>query len=174
MNIRLKETFALVLTVTVTFISFFGAVPAQAQTAILTKGGIVALANVDRASAGEGKVVEDPLLDYAAQLKANDMAAKGYFSHVDPSGNAPWMWFKKVGYYYWSAGENLAVNFSDNSSVNTAWMNSPTHRENLLNAGYSRMGIGIAEGTYQGKPATFIVQFFANPYIGAGSKVAVL
>jgi uncharacterized protein YkwD len=176
MNIRLKETFAFVLTIIVTFISFFGAVPAQAQTNMsgLTKGGIIALANIDRYAYGEHKVVEDPLLDYAAQLKANDMAAKGYFSHVDPSGNAPWMWFKKVGYYYWSAGENLAVNFNDSLAVNSAWMNSPTHRANLLTSSYSRMGIGIAHGTYLGKPATFIVQFFANPYIGAGSKVAVL
>lgn len=173
MNTRLRNTFALTLTIAVTFISFFGAVPAQAQTAGLTRGGIVALANADRSANGEGKVTEDALLDKAAQAKANDMAAKGYFSHVDPSGNAPWMWFKKVGYYYWSAGENLAINFDDNASVNTAWMNSPTHRANLLNGSYTRMGIGIAHGTYQGKPATYIVQFFADPYTGAGSKVAV-
>lgn len=181
MNIRLRNTFALALTVTVTFISFFGAVPAQALgrsptsevQSSLTRAGVVTYANADRSAAGLGKVTEDALLDRAAQLKANDMAAKGYFSHVDPSGNAPWMWFKKVGYYYWDAGENLAINFSDSQSVNAAWMNSPTHRENLLNGTYSRMGIGIAYGTYQGKPATYIVQFFADPYLGKGSSVAV-
>lgn len=171
MNTRLREMFAIALTVTVTFISFFGAVPAQAQTAPLTKSGIIALANTDHAQAGLSKLTEDATLDAAAQAKANDMAAKGYFAHVDPSGNAPWMWFKKFGYYYWGAAENLAVNFDSDSAVNTAWMNSPSHRANLLNSSYSRMGIGIAHGTYQGKPATFIVQFFANPYLG--SKVAL-
>lgn len=174
MNTRLTQALAVALTTAVTFISFFGAVPAQAQTTSLTRSGIVALANTDRASAGEHKVAEDWLLDAAAQAKANDMAAKGYFSHVDPSGNQPWMWFKKFGYYYWGAAENLAVNFYSNSAVNTAWMNSPSHRENLLNGSYSRMGIGIAQGTYNGQPATFIVQFFADPYIGPGSKVAML
>jgi len=177
MNTRLTQALAVALTTAVTFISFFGAVPAQAQTLSsqsLTRGGIVALANTDHSQAGLGKITEDPLLDAAAQMKANDMAKKGYFSHTDPSGNAPWMWFKSVGYYYWGAAENLAINFDTNSSVNTAWMNSPTHRENLLNGSYSRMGIGIAHGTYQGKSATYIVQFFADPYIGAGSKVAML
>lgn len=177
MNKRLRETFALILTVTVTFISFFVGVPAQAQTtstSALTKANVIALANTDRSAVGVGKVVEDPLLDKAAQAKANDMAAKGYFSHVDPSGNAPWVWFKKVGYYYWSAGENLAVNFNDATTLNNAWVNSPTHYANLINGVYTRMGIGIAQGTYQGKKATFIVQFFANPYIGSGSKVAML
>jgi uncharacterized protein YkwD len=167
MKKRLRETFALVLTITVTFISYALAVPAQAQTP-LTSGAIVALANQDRAGLA-GRLVEDSALDRAAQLKANDMAARGYFSHVDPSGNAPWMWFKKVGYYYWSAGENLAINFDDAQTLNNAWMNSPLHKANIVNSSYSRIGIGIAHGTYQGRPATFIVQFFADPYL---SKLA--
>lgn len=176
MNTRLRDTFALILTVTVTFISFGLAIPAQAfghsltgavQTApSLTAGNIIALANVDRAAAGSHQVTEDPLLDQAAQERANDMATKGYFSHIDPSGNAPWVWFKRVGYYYWGAAENLALNFDSAQSVNTAWMNSPSHRQNLLNGSYTRMGVGIAYGTYQGRPATYIVQFFADPYLG--------
>src|SRR3989344_5925368 len=115
MNTRLRETLALILTVTVTFISFFGAVPVRAQTP-LAPSAIVALANQDRAAQSIGQLIEDPLLNEAAQAKADDMAAKGYFSHLDPGGNAPWMWLKKAGYYYWSAGENLAVNFSDADS----------------------------------------------------------
>jgi uncharacterized protein YkwD len=166
MNKRLRETFALILTITVTFISFVVAIPAQAQTS-LSSSSIIALANTDRAKSSAGSLTEDVRLDHAAQLKANDMAAKSYFSHIDPSGNAPWMWFKKVGYYYWSAGENLAINFSDAPTLNSAWMNSPTHKANIVNSGYSRVGIGIAHGTYQGRPATYIVEFFAKPYISS-------
>jgi uncharacterized protein YkwD len=170
MKTRLRNAFALSLTVVVLFISYAGAIPAQAASP-LTARNIVALANTDRTALGVRKVTEDSALDRAAQLKANDMAAKGYFSHVDPSGNQPWMWFKRVGYYYWGAAENLAINFDSAQSVNTAWMNSPSHKANLVNGSYSRMGIGIAHGMYNGKPATFVVQFFANPYLG--SKVAL-
>lgn len=170
MNKRLREIFALILTVTVTFISFATALPAQAASPLSART-IVALANTDRTNLGVRTVVEDAALDRAAQLKANDMAARGYFSHVDPSGNQPWVWFKKVGYYYWGAAENLAINFDNSQSLNTAWMNSPSHRANLVNGSYSRMGIGIAHGMYNGKPTTFVVQFFANPYLGG--KVAV-
>lgn len=140
--------------------------PAQAQST-MTSSSIVALANQDRTGLNLGMLTEDPLLERAAQAKADDMAAKGYFSHIDSSGNAPWIWFKKVGYYYYGAGENLAINFSDAQSLNTAWMNSPAHRANIVRGTYSRVGIGIARGTYQGKSATFIVEFFANPYISS-------
>ena len=165
MNKRLRETLALTITVAVTFISFLGPVPAQAQ-ANLNRAAVVALANQDRAAQGAGQLTEDPLLERAAQAKANDMAAKGYFSHLDPAGNAPWAWFKKVGYYYWGAGENLAIDFSDAQSLNTAWMQSPAHRANIMQGSYSRVGLGIARGLYRGKPATFIVEFFADPYVG--------
>ena len=165
MNTRLRKVFALALTISITGVYFLGPLPAQAQSTSLTNGPIIALANQDRTAQGAGTLVEDSLLDKAAQAKADDMAAKGYFAHIDPSGNAPWVWFKKVGYYYWSAGENLAIDFSDANSLNTAWMNSPLHRANIVNNSYRRVGIGIAHGTYQGKVATFIVEFFANPYI---------
>ena len=164
MNKRLRETLGSILTIAVISISFLGPVPVQAQSA-LTSNSIVTLANEDRASQNVGTLTEDPLLERAAQAKADDMAAKGYFSHIDPSGNAPWVWFKKVGYYYYGAGENLAIDFSDAQSLNTAWMNSPAHRANIVRGTYSRVGIGIAHGTYQGKSATFIVEFFANPYV---------
>jgi len=163
MNNRLRETFGAILTSAVILISFLGPVPVYAQSP-MTSGAIVAFANQDRASASVGALSEDALLDKAAQAKADDMAAKGYFSHIDPSGNAPWVWFKKVGYYYYGAGENLAIDFSDAQSLNTAWMNSPAHRANIVRGTYSRVGIGIARGTYQGKSATFIVEFFAKPY----------
>ena len=170
MKKRLREVGALILTVTVTFISYAVALPAHAGSA-LTAGNIVALSNQDRAGAGTGALTYDAALSRAAQAKANDMAANGYFAHVDPQGRQPWYWMKKAGYYYTSAGENLAVNFSDADTLNSAWMNSPLHKANIMSSKYSRIGIGIAHGTYQGKPATFVVQFFAKPY---ATKVAVL
>lgn len=140
--------------------------PAHASnTAQLDVATIVALANADRAANGAPALTEDTLLDRAAQMKANDMASKGYFAHVSPTGVTPWDWFKSINYYYYNAGENLAEGFSDSVSLETAWMNSPTHRANLVNPIYSRVGIGIAEGMYEGRPTLFVAEEFANPYI---------
>lgn len=99
----------------------------------------------------------------AAQLKANDMAERGYFSHNTPDGRNPWYWLKKVGYEYNVAGENLAVHFFDSEDVHRAWMNSPGHRSNILRADFKEIGIATAQGTFEGRKAIFTVQFFADP-----------
>ncbi|MBU2158962.1 CAP domain-containing protein [Patescibacteria group bacterium] len=129
-------------------------------------GVLSTLANEDREKNGVAALVPDELLAEAAQLKANDMAEKGYFSHVDPLGRAPWYWLDQVGYSYTYAGENLAVDFKDSEDVEEAWMNSPTHRANIVKPQYTRIGIGTAEGEYKGKKTTFVVQFFATPRQG--------
>jgi hypothetical protein len=96
-------------------------------------------------------------------MKADDMAAKSYFAHTSPEGIDPWYWFNQAGYKFTYAGENLAVDFSDSSAVNTAWMNSPTHRANLLDQHYTEIGIATADGMYQGHMTTFVVEEFGTP-----------
>jgi uncharacterized protein YkwD len=143
---------------------FFFASPAPTLAATpITPVSVIALTNADRAAKGLAPLRHDTLLDAAAQKKANDMVRRGYFSHIDPSGQGPWKWFTAVGFYYVRAGENLGANFSDAKSLERAWMNSPTHRANLLSTGYTRMGIGTAKGMYNGKETLFVVQFFAKP-----------
>ena len=133
---------------------------------------LVDLANGDRAESALGTLTVNPVLVAAAQAKANDMAIYGYFSHISPQGIDPWHWFEQAGYKFTYAGENLAVDFSDSADVNTAWMNSPTHRENLLNPKYTEIGIATAQGMYQGRLTTFVVQEFETPAVGK-SPVAV-
>jgi hypothetical protein len=91
------------------------------------------------------------------------MAEKGYFSHTGPDGAQPWKWFREAGYRYEYAGENLAVNFNESEDVVNAWMKSPTHRANILKHDFTEVGIGVATGTYKGKEAVFVVQFFGKP-----------
>jgi len=136
-------------------------------------GVLATLTNKDRAANGIPSLTLDGHLSQAAQMKADDMAAKGYFAHVDPDGNQPWYWFQKAGYDYAYAGENLAVNFTDSEDVEEAWINSPTHHANIMKAQYTRIGIGVAQGTYQGKETTFVVQFFATPRAAAEPAKAV-
>lgn len=112
---------------------------------------------------GGQALAENEVLNAAAQAKAEDMAARGYFSHVGPAGEEPWVWIERAGYEYVYAGENLAVRFNDSKDVVDAWMASPTHRANILKANYKEIGVGIAQGAYKGGRATFIVQYFASP-----------
>jgi uncharacterized protein YkwD len=112
----------------------------------------------------EGLIVSD-LLTKAAQMKAEDMAAKGYFSHTGPMGEEPWTWFDKVNYKYSYAGENLAVDYTESSDVTQGWINSATHKANLLNKNFTEIGVGVAEGTFQGHKSIFVVQFFAKPFV---------
>ncbi len=124
---------------------------------------LVDLTNVSRSDNELPDLTRSPLLDEAARQKAEDMAQEGYFSHDSPEGVTPWYWFKKVGYQYAYAGENLAVHFSDSEDVVNAWMDSPGHRANILNNHYTEIGIGTAKGTYKGTPTVFVVQLFGAP-----------
>lgn len=133
------------------------------QAAAVISAILVDLANGDRVSNGLPLLDMSPALVAAAQAKANDMAAKSYFSHVSPEGLDPWHWFEEAGYAFAYAGENLAIDFSDSTDVERAWMNSQTHRENILGAHYTQIGIATAQGMYEGRPTTFVVQEFGTP-----------
>jgi len=150
----------------------FNLLPEAKNFAAVLASAMVAETNVDREAESLKALTVNPLLEEAARQKANDMAEKGYFSHVGPDGEQPWKWLKGVGYYYLSAGENLAINFTDSKDVNDAWMNSPAHRTNILSGSFTEIGIGTAEGIYKGKQTTFVVQFFGRPYEAPVVQVA--
>ena len=123
---------------------------------------VIDYTNADRTNNQKQPLKINPLLAQAAQLKADDMAKRSYFSHEGPSGEAPWSWLDKVGYKYVYAGENLALDFFESSEVNQAWMNSPKHRENILDKKFTDIGIGLAHGQFEGRDSVFIVQFFGS------------
>lgn len=131
--------------------------------AAVLPGVLTNITNTERAEAGLAPLSENALLTAAAQLKAEDMARKSYFAHVSPEGVTPWYWFEQVGYKYVYAGENLAVNFFESADVARAWMNSPTHKANIVKPGYTEIGIGVASGMYQGRNTVFVAQLFGTP-----------
>lgn len=126
-------------------------------------GVLATLTNDERAKNNLPSLTVSETLTAAAQLKAEDMAAKSYFSHNSPDGKTPWYWFDRAGYKYNFAGENLAVNFSDSEEVTQAWMNSPTHQANIVGRNYTEMGTGIASGMYKGRETVFVVQLYGAP-----------
>lgn len=130
---------------------------------------VIRLTNEQRTAQGLSPLSENSTLDQAALAKGNDMLAKGYWAHFAPDGTTPWSFFLKFGYKYQYAGENLARDFSDSASAVNAWMNSPSHRENILNSNYKDIGIGVVEGSLAGSDTTIIVQFFGSPLGGSPS-----
>jgi hypothetical protein len=134
---------------------------------------VVDLTNNERADLALPTLTRNPVLDAAATLKAQDMAKNSYFSHDSPTGVTPWHWFKEAGYPFVHAGENLAVYFTDSSEVVDAWMNSPTHRANIVGSAYREIGVGTAKGTYDGFDTVFVVQMFGTPAIPEAKKPVV-
>lgn len=135
----------------------------KGQGAAVITSAIFDLTNTDRRINSIGELTLSPALSAVAQAKADDMAQKGYFAHVSPEGVSPWYWYKQEGYAFTYAGENLAIDFSDSADVERAWMNSPTHRANILNGKFTEIGVAVAHGTYQGHDTTFVVQEFGTP-----------
>jgi hypothetical protein len=124
---------------------------------------LIDLTNENRLANNEAPLVKSILLEQAAALKGNDMVSREYFAHNSPDGKTPWYWFRKVGYTFLYAGENLAVNFSESEDVVTGWLNSPSHKANLLNTKFKEIGIATVEGVYEGNPTVFVVQMFGSP-----------
>jgi uncharacterized protein YkwD len=163
--IAVSFAIVLIFTFSVNIPNILRTVGNNSQLSAILPAVLAELTNEERVKASLSALKENELLNKAATLKASDMATKGYFAHVSPEGKKPWNWVQDVGYKYQYAGENLAVNFKDSEDVTLAWMNSPTHKANIVKAEYTEIGTGVATGTYNGVESIFVAQVFAKPYI---------
>jgi hypothetical protein len=100
------------------------------------------------------------------------MFKNNYWAHVSPTGTEPWDFILAEDYDYSYAGENLAKNFNSSKEVVTAWYNSPSHKENLLNKNYTEMGFAVVNGTLDGYKTTLVVQMFGKPRSTASVSAA--
>lgn len=140
-------------------------------TSSVTIDEVVRATNEQRIGAGLKPLSYNEKLADAARRKAANMISENYWSHTSPSGKSPWVWFQQAGYSYVFAGENLAKDFGDTSHLMSAWMASPTHRDNVVSSKYSEIGIAVVPGTLQGQETVLVVQLFGTP--GAGSVPSV-
>lgn len=112
--------------------------------------------NTERLKAGLPMLERSTTLDKTAASKALDLSTGGKWQHdMNPDGSFNFDRFYTIEfrYHYMSLGENLSKDFSAQQAIN-AWMQSPTHRANVLDPRFKYTGIAI-EGTY-------IVQHFAS------------
>lgn len=130
--------------------------------------------NLERQKNGLSPLAENPALSSAAKLKAQNMFDENYWAHFSPSGKDPWGFIAGAGYKFSYAGENLARNFYNADDVVKAWMDSPSHKENILNSHYQDIGIAVVDGILQGQKTTLVVQMFGEPYDTAAAASAPL
>jgi hypothetical protein len=138
----------------------------------VTVGDLAALSNAERAENGLSALSLNSKLNQAAYNKAQDMFADDYWAHTAPDGTTPWSFIKAAGYEYTLAGENLAKNFNTSAGVVNSWMNSSSHRANILGSTYKHAGYAVVNGTLQGEETTLVVAMYGAPYQAPEPKPA--
>lgn len=112
--------------------------------------------NKERRDRGLAELVMDPKLRDLSRVYARDMFERGYFSHYNPEGESPFDRMEKLEITYTTAGENLAL--APNVTIaHQGLMDSPGHRENILNPEFGKVGIGVIDGGIYGK--MFVQEF---------------
>ena len=117
----------------------------------------------------------DPVLHAVARARANSMATRRYFDHLDPDGYCANRLLQLAGYTlpaFWGAApdtnyiESIAAGMTGASAVFTSWMNSPGHRAHIMaeNPGYrDQIRYGVAHVELQGSPFRHYYVFMSAP-----------
>jgi len=139
----------------------------------ISSDSLLSATNFQRTSNKRAVLTYNIQLSKAAQAKANDMVARNYWSHITPDGNEPWIFVDQTGYKYQKAGENLAYGFMDSNSTVNGWMNSSSHRANLLDESFSEVGFGFSNSpNFQSDgPETVVVAMYGKPQSQANSNI---
>lgn len=107
-------------------------------------GQVLALVNQERAAAGCRPVSADDGLAAVAGAHSADMRDRGYFDHVNLSGQDPFDRADAAGVA--ARAENIARGQADAAEVMKSWMSSAGHRANILDCSLTRLGVGVADG----------------------------
>lgn len=121
--------------------------------------------NVQRSENGLPPLDASERLRDSACAKADDMIARDYWGHTAPDGSGgPSTFIREAGVDYSRAAENLFYSSTGGPDPVANWMQSPGHRENILDPDLTRVGVCLRTAAYQGLPeAHLYVQHFATP-----------
>lgn len=145
------------------FINFFILIPninyvqANENEPAFSESKIIELVNEERVKNNMPKFSTSSKLNSSADAKAIDIFEKKYWAHNSPSGLTPWKIISNAGYNYKYAGENLAEGYLKPDEVVQAWMDSPTHSENILSKNYKDIGVSTKSGVLFGRTTTLVV-----------------
>jgi uncharacterized protein YkwD len=128
-------------------------VEVSAATLAKAADATLCLLNRERSRHGLKPLRIDPRLGRAAVAHSHDMVRRRYFEHASPNGRTPFERMLATRYVpegaSWTLGENIGwgtLSLAQPAALVKAWMNSPGHRENILNGRFREIGVGIAVG----------------------------
>ena len=115
--------------------------------------------NLVRAQNNLPLLAMDPALNVSAKAKCDDMVKRNYWDHKDPDGKDPYHFFSEAGAKFSKAGENLAFGYNNAQQTLDGWVNSPTHKDNLVDPEYTNVGFAVCE---------------SPDFIGQGKQVVIV
>lgn len=117
---------------------------------------VLDLINKQRIENGLEELQINDELQNVVRIKAKDMVENDYFAHESETYGSPFDMMKNNQINYRVAGENIAGN-PDIEKAIEAWMNSESHKSNILNNSYNYTGIAVVPSSKYGK---IFVQMF--------------
>jgi len=142
------------------FFSLLFLVPAAVNANAISAQTILQLENAERLKKNLNVLVENKTLTEVAQTRANDMADNNYFAHRSPDGSMAWDIALEKNYDYKFIGENLAIDWKNSEDLVQAWLDSQSHRENIISANYLETGIATAKSD----TSLVVVQIFGQRF----------
>lgn len=131
----------------------------QSSSSVQTyEGEVLRLINQQRAAYSLKPLTVTIAMNDIAAVRAKESSI--LFSHTRPDGSSPASLLAQYGIAYSLAGENLAYGYTAPDTLVSAWMSSPEHRNNILNADFEYTGIGLYPSS-DGK--IYCAQFFYRP-----------
>jgi uncharacterized protein YkwD len=141
---KLAVTGLLTISLIFSYNNFLNSVPRSAQANIFLEEQLFIEVNNIRKNNNLPELIHNTELQKAAKLKTIDMINNKYFAHVSPSDYKWSDFIKGQGYNYIYAGENLAKDYENSKEIISAWLESPSHKENILNPDYIDTGIAVS------------------------------
>lgn len=136
---------------------------AQGQTCPATTGQeILERMNEVRGGAGLEPLVVDVRLVRAAREHSESMVENDFFGHRGPDGVEPADRVAATGYSWTFVAENLAAGDLTPTQVVAGWLESPLHRDNMLERAAEHVGIAYVEGSVSGQYQTYWTAVFAD------------
>lgn len=109
--------------------------------------------NKERAAAGLKELTLNSDVCESASVRASEISSQGNFSHTRPDGSGC---FTALNVDFSLAGENIAQGQYDIGALMKGWMDSPQHRQNILNSDFTQAGFGL----YESNGMVYWVQIF--------------
>ncbi len=134
-----------------------GYIMAKHVTFTAPASGVLSETNKERQAAGLTTLAASSEANRVAQVRADEMARTGQFSHQLRENGSPGDTLDAYNVSYRGWGENIYMGSSDPGQAVDAWMNSSGHRANILNGRFTHLGVGTAKNA-QG--STIHVQVF--------------